>query len=38
MLFESGEDFLTGDRLDATRVDVVDATLNLELPRFGGRI
>jgi hypothetical protein len=31
-LFESGKDFLTGDRLDATRVDVVDATLNLFFP------
>jgi hypothetical protein len=31
-LFESGEDFLTGDRLDATRVDIVDATLDLLFP------
>jgi hypothetical protein len=31
-LFESGEDFLTGNRLDATRVNVVDAVLDLFFP------
>ena len=31
-LLESGEDFLTGYRLDATRIDVVDAALDLFFP------
>ena len=31
-LFESGEDFVTGDWLDATSVDIVDAALDLFFP------
>jgi hypothetical protein len=31
-LFETGEDFLTGNRLDATRVDVVNPALDLLFP------
>ncbi len=32
MLFESREDFFSGDRLDATRVYVVDTSADLFLP------